>query len=159
MSESVNDKSLSTADKVPGRGLLHPFPNQQWLLVRGGLPIDLSPWIMDGVLALLQAEFISSGLIKEDIFIAGYGASQAIPGPLFTFSAYLGMFFNSGLSSWLTSFICLFFIFLPSFLLVIGTLPIWEELRKITLVIRSLKAINASVIGLLIAAWFYPIIL
>jgi hypothetical protein len=80
-------------------------------------------------------------------------------GLLFTFSANLDMFFNSGLSSWLTSFICLFFIFLPSFLLVIGTLPIWEELRKITLVIRSLKAINASVIGLLIAAWFYPIIL
>ena len=111
------------------------------------------------VLPLLQAEFVSSGLIKEDIFIAGYGASQAIPGPLFTFSAYLGMFFNSGLSSWLTSFICLFFIFLPSFLLVIGTLPIWEELRKITLVISSLKAINASVIGLLIAAWYDPIIL
>ena len=111
------------------------------------------------VLPLLQAEFVSSGLIKEDIFIAGYGASQAIPGPLFTFSAYLGMFFNSGLSSWLISFICLFFIFLPSFLLVIGTLPIWEELRKITLVIRSLKAINASVIGLLIAAWYDPIIL
>jgi len=75
---------------------------------RGALPIDLSPLTMDGVLALLQAEFISSGLIKEDIFIAGYGASQAIPGLLFTFSAYLGMFFNSGLSSWLTSFICLF---------------------------------------------------
>ena len=56
-------------------------------------------------------------------------------------------------------FICLFFIFLPSFLLVIGTLPIWEELRKITLVISSLKAINASVIGLLIAAWYDPIIL
>ena len=111
------------------------------------------------VLPLLQAEFVSSGLIKEDIFIAGYGASQAIPGPLFTFSAYLGMFFNSGLSSWLISFICLFFIFLPSFLLVIGTLPIWEELRKITLVISSLKAINASVIGLLIAAWYDPIIL
>ena len=111
------------------------------------------------VLPLLQAEFVSSGLIKEDIFIAGYGASQAIPGPLFTFSAYLGMFFNSGLSSWLTSFICLFFIFLPSFLLVIGTLPFWEELRKISLVIRSLKAINASVIGLLIAAWYDPIIL
>ena len=111
------------------------------------------------VLPLLQAEFVSSGLIKEDIFIAGYGASQAIPGPLFTFSASLGMFFNSGLTTWLTSFICLFFIFLPSFLLVIGTLPIWEELRKITLVIRSFKAINASVIGLLIAAWYDPIIL
>ena len=111
------------------------------------------------VLPLLQAEFVSSGLIKEDIFIAGYGASQAIPGPLFTFSVYLGIFFQSGLTTWLTSFVCLFFIFLPSFLLVIGTLPIWEELKKISLVIRSLKAINASVIGLLIAAWYDPIIL
>ena len=110
------------------------------------------------VLPLLQAEFVSSGLIKEDIFIAGYGASQAIPGPLFTFSSYLGMFFQSGFSTWITSFICLFFIFLPSFLLLIGTLPIWEELRKVSLVIRSLKAINASVIGLLIAAWYNPII-
>jgi len=111
------------------------------------------------VLPLLQVELVSSGLINEDTFLAGYGAAQAIPGPLFTFSAYLGTFIQSGLSSWLMGIFCLFFIFLPSFLLVIGTLPIWEELRKISIIKGSLKAVNASVIGLLIAALYDPIIL
>jgi chromate transporter len=90
--------------------------------------------------------------------LAGYGASQAIPGPLFTFSAYLGIFLNSGLHSWLMGLFCLFFIFLPSFLLIIGTLPIWEEIRKVSFIKRSFKAVNASVIGLLIAALYNPII-
>lgn len=110
------------------------------------------------VLPLLQTELVLSGLINEDIFLAGYGASQAIPGPLFTFSAYLGIFLNSGLHSGLMGLFCLFFIFLPSFLLIIGTLPIWEEIRKVSFIKRSFKAVNASVIGLLIAALYNPII-
>ena len=110
------------------------------------------------VLPLLQEEFVSSGMIEKDIFLAGYGAAQAIPGPLFTFSSYLGVFFKSEFSIFLISLLCLFFIFLPSFLLVIGIMPIWQELKKMDIIIRSFKGINASVIGLLVAAFYDPII-
>ena len=111
------------------------------------------------VLPLLKEEFVTSGMIEDDLFLAGYGASQAIPGPLFTFSSYLGIFFNSEINTLLTSMFCLFFIFLPSFLLLIGTLSIWNELRKFALIISAFKAVNASVIGLLIAALYDPIII
>ena len=111
------------------------------------------------VLPLLQEEFVTSGIIKEHVFLAGYGASQAIPGPLFTFSAYLGMFLKSGIDKILLSIICLFFIFLPSFLLVTGTLPFWQKLREVNLFSRFLKGVNASVIGLLVAVLYDPIIL
>ena len=110
------------------------------------------------VLPLLQEEFVSSGMIEKDIFLAGYGAAQAIPGPLFTFSSYLGVFFKSEFSIFLISLLCLFFIFLPSFLLVIGIMPIWQGLKKMDIIIRSFKGINASVIGLLVAAFYDPII-
>ena len=111
------------------------------------------------VLPLLQEEFVSSGMIEKDIFLAGYGAAQAIPGPLFTFSSYLGIFFKSEFSVLLISLLCLFFIFLPSFLLVIGTLPMWQELKELDIIIRAFKGVNASVIGLLVAALYDPIIL
>ena len=110
------------------------------------------------VLPLLQEEFVSSGMIEKYIFLAGYGAAQAIPGPLFTFSSYLGVFFKSEFSIFLISLLCLFFIFLPSFLLIIGIMPIWQELKKMDIIIRSFKGINASVIGLLVAAFYDPII-
>ncbi len=111
------------------------------------------------VLPLLNEEFVASGMIENDLFLAGYGASQAIPGPLFTFSSYLGIFLKSEINTMLTGFFCLFFIFLPSFLLIIGTLSIWNELRKFGLIINAFKAVNASVIGLLIAALYDPIII
>ena len=111
------------------------------------------------VLPLLQEELVSSGLIEKDIFLAGYGASQAIPGPLFTFSSYLGMFLANENHFLLTSVLCLVFIFLPSLLLIIGTLPLWSRIRRINKVIHAFKGVNASVIGLLIAAFYDPIIL
>ena len=111
------------------------------------------------VLPLLNEEFVASGMIENDLFLAGYGASQAIPGPLFTFSSYLGIFLKSEINTLLTGFFCLFFIFLPSFLLIIGTLSIWNELRKFDLIISAFKGVNASVIGLLIAALYDPIII
>ena len=111
------------------------------------------------VLPLLQEEFVSSGMIEKNIFLAGYGAAQAIPGPLFTFSSFLGIFFKNEFNFFLISLVCLFFIFLPSFLLVIGILPIWQEFKKIDIIIRAFKGINASVIGLLVAAFYNPIIL
>ena len=110
------------------------------------------------VLPLLNEEFVASGVIENDLFLAGYGASQAIPGPLFTFSSYLGIFLKSEINTLFTSIFCLFFIFLPSFLLLLGTLSIWNELRKFDLIISAFKGVNASVIGLLIAALYNPII-
>ena len=110
------------------------------------------------VLPLLNEEFVASGMIENDLFLAGYGASQAIPGPLFTFSSYLGIFLKSEINTLFTSIFCLFFIFLPSFLLLLGTLSIWNELRKFDLIISAFKGVNASVIGLLIAALYNPII-
>ena len=111
------------------------------------------------VLPLLQEEFVSKGLIEKDIFLAGYGAAQAIPGPLFTFSSYLGIFLANENNFLLISILCLIFIFLPSFFLIIGTLPIWSRIRKINKVVHAFKAINASVIGILVAAFYDPIIL
>ena len=111
------------------------------------------------VLPLLKEEFVASGMIENDLFLAGYGASQAIPGPLFTFSSYLGIFLKSEINTLFTSVFCLFFIFLPSFFLIIGTLSIWNELRKFNLIINAFKGVNASVIGLLIAALYDPIII
>ena len=111
------------------------------------------------VLPLLNEEFVASGMIENDLFLAGYGASQAIPGPLFTFSSYLGIFLKSEINTLFTSIFCLFFIFLPSFLLLLGTLSIWNELRKFDLIISAFKGVNASVIGLLIAALYNPIII
>ena len=110
------------------------------------------------VLPLLKEEFVASGMIENDLFLAGYGASQALPGPLFTFSSYLGIFLKSEINTLFTGMFCLFFIFLPSFLLIIGTLSIWNELRKFDLIISAFKGVNASVIGLLIAALYDPII-
>ena len=111
------------------------------------------------VLPLLKEEFVTSGMIENDVFLVGYGASQAIPGPLFTFSSYLGIFFNSEINTLFTSIFCLFFIFLPSFLLLLGTLSIWNELRDIDFIVSAFKGVNASVIGLLIAALYDPIII
>ena len=111
------------------------------------------------VLPLLKEEFVASGMIENDLFLAGYGASQAIPGPLFTFSSYLGIFLKSEINTLFTSVFCLFFIFLPSFFLIIGTLSIWNELRKFDLIISAFKGVNASVIGLLLAALYDPIII
>ena len=111
------------------------------------------------VLPLLKEEFVASGMIENDLFLAGYGASQGIPGPLFTFSSYLGIFLKSEINTLFTSIFCLFFIFLPSFLLIIGTLSIWNELRKFDSIISAFKGVNASVIGLLIAALYDPIII
>ena len=82
------------------------------------------------VLPLLQAAVVPRGWVTNDAFLAGYGAAQAVPGPLFTFSAYLGTVMGPGPNGWLGGLICLMAIFLPSFLLLIGALPFWDSLRR-----------------------------
>ena len=105
------------------------------------------------VLPLLQAEVVGHGWVTDEQFVAGYGATQAVPGPLFTFAAYLGAVMD-GLGGALLTLIA---IFLPSFLLVIGALPFWDLLRTKSRFQSALSGINAAVVGLLLAALYQPV--
>jgi chromate transporter len=109
------------------------------------------------VLPLLQQEVVPPGWISNDGFLAGYGAAQAVPGPLFTFSAYLGTAMQPAPNGLLGGLICLIAIFLPSFLLLFGALPFWTDLRKRTDIQSALKGVNAAVVGLLLAALYTPV--
>lgn len=109
------------------------------------------------VLPLLQAEVVPTGWVSNDLFMAGYGMANAIPGPLFAFSAYLGSVSSVQPNGWLGAFICLVAAFLPSFLLVVGTIPFWEKLRGFPKVRQSMLGINAAVVGILIAALYNPV--
>jgi chromate transporter len=109
------------------------------------------------VLPLLRAEVIGSGWVTHEQFVAGYGAAQAIPGPLFTFSAYLGALRSAEPNGWSGALLALLAIFLPSFLLIVGALPFWNFLRSLPLVQSALKGINAAVVGLLLAALYKPV--
>lgn len=105
------------------------------------------------ILPLLQSAVVPPGWIGNDAFLAGYGAAQAIPGPLTTFAAYLGTM----IGGWTIAILCLIAIFLPSFLLVIGALPFWEALRQQPAVQAALRGVNAAVVGLLLAAFYQPV--
>jgi chromate transporter len=109
------------------------------------------------ILPLLQASVVPQGWVSNDDFLAGYGAAQAVPGPLFTFSAYLGTVMALSPNGWVGGLICLAAIFLPSVLLVIGALPLWNELRQATWAQSALSGINAAVVGLLLAALYDPV--
>jgi len=109
------------------------------------------------VLPLLQSQVVPFGWVSNDVFLAGYGAAQAVPGPLFTFAAFLGAVSNQTPSGWLGAMIALVAIFLPSFLLIVGILPFWENLRRHEATKRALVGINAAVVGLLLAAFYNPV--
>ena len=109
------------------------------------------------VLPLLQSEVVASGWVNNEAFLAGYGATQAVPGPLFTFSAFLGASMNSAPNGWLGGLLCLLVVFTPSFLLVIGVLPFWERLRGSLRTQAALIGVNAAVVGLLLAALYNPV--
>ena len=109
------------------------------------------------VLPLLQAEVVPPGWVDNNAFLAGYGAAQAVPGPLFTFSAYLGTVMRPPPNGWLGGLICLVAIFLPSFLLLIAALPYWESLRRMPAVQSMLRGVNAAVVGILLAALYNPV--
>jgi chromate transporter len=105
------------------------------------------------VLPLLEREVVPSGWIHEADFLAGYGVTQAVPGPLFTFASYLGTMI-SGISG---AFMATVAIFLPAFLLIIGALPFWNALRQSPRVQGALIGVNAAVVGILLAALYNPI--
>lgn len=110
------------------------------------------------VLPLLQQEVVPQGWITNETFLAGYGVAQVVPGPLFTFAAYLGASMSPAPSGVAGATICALAIFLPSLLLVVGALPYWDRLRQHTRTRTALQGINAAVVGILLAALYNPII-
>ena len=109
------------------------------------------------VLPLLEAAVVPSGWVDQDAFLAGYGATQAVPGPLFTFAAFLGASMQTGPTGWMGGLLCLLAVFAPSFLLVAGALPFWEPLRHNAHAQSTLAGVNAAVVGLLVAALYQPV--
>jgi chromate transporter len=109
------------------------------------------------VLPLLQAGVVPPGWVSNDAFLAGYGAAQAVPGPLFTFAAYLGAVMPAPLGGWVGGVTLLVVIFVPAFLLVAGALPYWEAMRQREGVQRAMGGINAAVVGVLGAALYDPV--
>ena len=111
------------------------------------------------VLPLLQSQLVPNGLIGYTDFMAGYGIAQAIPGPLFTFAAYLGVVMPTGLPAWMSGIFCLIIIFLPAILLVLAVIPFWDSIRGNPYIKAGLYGINAVVVGLLLAALINPILI
>lgn len=142
-------------------------------LLLGGLPLIMQLWpgallglfdsfyrtgalVFGGghvVLPLLQSQVVNSGLLGNDVFLAGYAAAQAVPGPLFTFAAFLG----ASISGVWGALVCVLAIFLPSLLLVVGVLPFWQALRRNVGAQAALAGVNAGVVGLLLAALYQPL--
>ena len=106
------------------------------------------------VLPLLQSAVVPPEWIGNDVFLAGYGAAQAVPGPLFTFAAFLGASMREPPHGWVGALLALIMIFLPSFLLVGGLLPYWDLLRRYDRIQSALRGINAAVVGILAAALY-----
>ncbi|MBM3217678.1 MAG: chromate efflux transporter [Candidatus Rokubacteria bacterium] len=109
------------------------------------------------VLPLLQAEVVPSGWVTNEEFVAGYGAAQAVPGPLFTFAAYLGAVMHRPPNGIAGAALALGAIFLPTFLMVVGALPFLSALRTRPAFQAALRGINAGVVGLLLAALYHPV--
>lgn len=109
------------------------------------------------VLPLIQSEVVQPGRVSQELFLAGYGMAQAVPGPLFTFAAYLGSVMESGPTGIVGGLICLVAIFLPSYLLVMGVLPYWRMLVGSAWARSAVMGVNAAVVGLLLAALYDPV--
>jgi chromate transporter len=109
------------------------------------------------VLPLLREAFVTPGWVSDDAFLAGYGAAQAVPGPLFTFAAYLGTVAKSEPNGLAGAVIGLVSIFLPGILVLIGTLPFWDALRTRAGAQAAMRGINAAVVGILAAALYDPV--
>lgn len=109
------------------------------------------------VLPLLDAEVVGNGWVSKDQFLIGYGAAQAVPGPLFTFAAFLGAVSAPAPNGVLGAAIALVAIFLPGFLLLVGTLPFWDAVRARPLAQAGMRGANAAVVGILGAALYDPV--
>ncbi|KJH67508.1 chromate transporter, partial [Chromobacterium violaceum] len=130
---------------VPGRGLaMFDAFYRSGALVFGGGHV---------VLPLLENAAVASGWVEKDAFLAGYGAAQALPGPLFAFAAFLG----AAGGGWLDGVLALAAIFLPGFLLLAGALPFWRRMCAAPGAQSALAGVNAAVVGLLLAAFYHPV--
>ncbi|OWJ77996.1 chromate efflux transporter [Haematobacter missouriensis] len=109
------------------------------------------------VLPLLDAEVVQSGWVTPDAFLAGYGATQAVPGPLFTFAAYLGAVLGTEPNGVVGAGIALLAIFLPGFLVLVGALPFWDRFRKLAKAQSLMQGANAAVVGILGSALYSPV--
>jgi chromate transporter len=109
------------------------------------------------VLPLLQATVVPAGVVSNTEFLAGYGAAQAMPGPLFTFAAYLGAVMQGPLGGWAGGLLLLCVVFAPGFLLVVGALHFWDAVRQRPVIQSALAGVNAGVVGILLAALFDPV--
>ncbi|MBN5140928.1 chromate efflux transporter [Stenotrophomonas maltophilia] len=109
------------------------------------------------VLPLLQTAVVQSGTVSTADLLAGYGAAQAVPGPLFSFAAYLGAMAEGPLGGWAGGLALLVIIFLPAFLVLVGVLPFWEFLRHRKDLQASIAGVNAGVVGILLAALYDPV--
>jgi len=105
----------------------------------------------------LREAFVTPGWVSDDAFLAGYGAAQAVPGPLFTFAAYLGAVVRPPPHGIAGAIIGLIAIFLPGILILVGTLPFWDAFRRRTAAQAAMRGVNAAVVGLLGAALYNPV--
>jgi chromate transporter len=110
------------------------------------------------VLPLLEDAVVTNGIVTQADFLAGYGASQAIPGPMFAFAAYIGAIIPTGYNLWFGAVFALVFMFLPGFLLLTAALPFWQNLATKPIVANAITGINATVVGILAVALYDPII-
>jgi chromate transporter len=141
---------------LPGAVALHPAG---WLQIVDAFYRTGSLVFGGGhvVLPLLESSTVAPGWISQEQFLAGYGAVQAVPGPLFTFSAFLGALSGVGPGGIAGGLLALVAVYVPSWLLVLGALPAWERLRANTTARAALAGTNAAVVGLLLAALYDPV--
>ncbi|AXC50480.1 chromate transporter [Paracoccus suum] len=135
------------ADKAPALDLIDSFYRAGALVFGGG----------HVVLPLLQAEVVQPGWVTPGQFLAGYGAAQAVPGPLFTFAAYLGSVRGPAPNGVVGGALALAAVFLPGFLILIGVLPFWDRFRAMTPARSLMQGANAAVVGILGAALYTPV--
>jgi chromate transporter len=109
------------------------------------------------VLPLLQAQVVTPGWVTDEAFLAGYGLAQAVPGPLFTFAAYLGAVMGPAPNGIAGATIALVALLLPGMLLVYGTLPFWDAMRTRPAAQAAMRGTNAAVVGILAAALYSPV--
>jgi chromate transporter len=138
---------IASATSSQGIGLFDAFYRSGAMVFGGG----------HVVLPLLQAETVAKGWVGGETFLAGYGLAQAVPGPLFTFAAYLGAAIISPPSGALGSVIALVAIFLPGILLVYGSLPFWDSFRSKATAQAAMRGANAAVVGILGTALYNPV--
>ena len=155
---------------LAGLPLLHALAPAPWLAVVDGF-YRAGALVFGGghvVLPLLQAVVVPQGLVGNAEFLAGYGAAQAVPGPLFSFAAYLGTVMHGPAGGpvggwaggwaggWIGGLVLLVVIFVPAFLLVLGALPFWDALRRRDAVRSAMAGVNAGVVGILLSALYDP---